>query len=525
MGVAGSIGINVGQNLQASGLRMLPLELRTKPHKSRKWILGMAIFVAFSMLNFVALAFAPASVLTPLESIQFVTNIVYNKYVNQAVVSQRMLIGVALALLGTVLSVVFGASGDGCHTLAELEAFWLQPIWWVYLIGSLVVALAAWLTHRAYAKALAKEAPLPRYQLVMPVTFTLAAALAGGAQMIVHSKVFSELLALLVTAQSGEAAAAIFTHWLLYVEVVLVTSCGIVWAFKLTECLALFDPLLILPLMVGTYILWGGIAGGIFFKEYARLHEGYVGYAGWGLYVAGVLSVLAGLCLIAVADAEVEQKLEETEVVEGGLLTSDLVHVPVGVAEDDLPRPPPIEVQTSEHAPTGAEAAVPPPSTGTMKRRRHPGGEMPTPGAMRAFAKQASRASQLERESTLGTPHTPPHSRASEFRFSSPDGRKGSVSAKQLFIDPLTPLQRRSLTTPSALGATPQAADSPWASPPLWAQVHRSGRFSHALGISWPAAPWGSFFSDPGRSANAPAEEDPPKTPPTKWKPPGPVVV
>ena len=40
---------------------------------------------------------------------------------------------------------------------------------------------------------------------------------------------------------------AIFTGWLFYVELVLVVGCGIVWVVQLTRCLALFNPLLILP--------------------------------------------------------------------------------------------------------------------------------------------------------------------------------------------------------------------------------------------------------------------------------------
>ena len=64
MGIFGSIGINVGQNMQASGLAALPEEQMTTPHKSTLWIYGMGIFVSFSMLNFAALALAPASVLT-----------------------------------------------------------------------------------------------------------------------------------------------------------------------------------------------------------------------------------------------------------------------------------------------------------------------------------------------------------------------------------------------------------------------------------------------------------------------------
>ena len=45
----------------------------------------------------------------PIESIQFATNIAYNHFVNKAHVSLRMFLGVCLALVGTVFSVVFGA--------------------------------------------------------------------------------------------------------------------------------------------------------------------------------------------------------------------------------------------------------------------------------------------------------------------------------------------------------------------------------------------------------------------------------
>ena len=84
----------------------------------------MGIFVVFSLINFGALALAPASILTPLESIQFISNIAYHRLVNGATVSRRMKLGVTIAILGTVLSVVFGASGGGCSTIERNESLW-----------------------------------------------------------------------------------------------------------------------------------------------------------------------------------------------------------------------------------------------------------------------------------------------------------------------------------------------------------------------------------------------------------------
>ena len=66
IGSIASIGINIGQNMQADGLRSLPDDLRdSKPWRSRVWTIGQVVFVTFSMANFAALALAPASVRGP----------------------------------------------------------------------------------------------------------------------------------------------------------------------------------------------------------------------------------------------------------------------------------------------------------------------------------------------------------------------------------------------------------------------------------------------------------------------------
>lgn len=442
MGVFGSIGINIGQNLQAAGLKKLPLEQRAKPCGSRQWIIGMIVFVSFSMLNFAALAFAPASILTPLESIQFVTNVVYNRLVNRAVVSVRMLLGVGLALVGTVLSVVFGASGSGCHTSAQLEAFWMHWSWWVYLAGSLSLGLAAWIVHRVYAARLAAnpEKPPPYYRLVMPICFTLSSALFGGAQMIVHSKVFSELLGLLFASQE----VGLFTGWLLYVELVLVTGCGILWVVKLTECLGLFDPLLILPLMVGTYILFGGMAGGIFFQEFRHLHRGLGGALGWPLYILGFVAVLAGLCLIAIASAEIDRALQDDEDAESAsdspISPSD-VSAPVdGLSlktPERLPRPPPILTQSSGG---GSTMSLGLGSSGAIERARaRTGVAMPTPMHMRSAAKLQLRQSW---DPTTNSPL--PQKSVSASTPTSPNTLQRSFyrSHQHLFTEPRSPPTR-----------------------------------------------------------------------------------
>lgn len=304
MGTVASIGINIGQNLQADGIRNLPESQReTQPWKSKKWQVGQGVFVSFSIVNFAALALAPASVLVPLESIQFVTNVAYSRIVHKTQVPIRMLAGVFCAVAGTVLSVVFGASGSGCHTLSELEWAWREGVgWWIWCGFSLVTALTCLRINVVYTRKLERGEKPWGHEFVRPITFTLSSALLGGSQMIVQSKVFSELLGMLF---QGDYTP--WLSWLAYVALVMVVACGILWVVKLTQCLGIYNPLLILPLMVATYILFGGIAGGIYFREFDTLHLGMVGVAGWPLYVGGLLLVLLGLFLIATAGITMEK--------------------------------------------------------------------------------------------------------------------------------------------------------------------------------------------------------------------------
>ena len=122
MGVLGSIGINIGQNMQADGILRLPPEQRdSEQWRSPMWRVGMAIFVSFSIHNFAALGLAPASILVPLESIQFVTNVFYSRLVHKKTVPLRMAAGVTLAVRHRAHR-TFGASGGGCSSIDKLEA-------------------------------------------------------------------------------------------------------------------------------------------------------------------------------------------------------------------------------------------------------------------------------------------------------------------------------------------------------------------------------------------------------------------
>ena len=92
--------------MQALGLsKMARLALTKKPHL---WWAGTLLFALASVINFAAFPFAPAAVLAPLESVQFVTNLLFARFVNKRLITPSMLMGSTLTIGGTVLTILFG---------------------------------------------------------------------------------------------------------------------------------------------------------------------------------------------------------------------------------------------------------------------------------------------------------------------------------------------------------------------------------------------------------------------------------
>ena len=114
------------------------------------------VFIVGSMVNFAAFSFASSSILVPLEAVQLVVNVVFNKVVNNAPVSCRMVTGVALAVTGTTLAVIFGPNDERCFTISEMEGFWSQ----VARRQSNGCLVRSWPTRSATRSALQSKTPI-----------------------------------------------------------------------------------------------------------------------------------------------------------------------------------------------------------------------------------------------------------------------------------------------------------------------------------------------------------------------------
>ena len=79
------------------GLQRLAEEDRqtcSKLVRSKLWAIGCSLFITSSIVNFLALTLAPASILVPLEAVQFICNVAFGKFVRKLIIPWRMYGGV-----------------------------------------------------------------------------------------------------------------------------------------------------------------------------------------------------------------------------------------------------------------------------------------------------------------------------------------------------------------------------------------------------------------------------------------------
>mmetsp|Transcript_46124 Transcript_46124/g.104194 ORF Transcript_46124/g.104194 Transcript_46124/m.104194 type:complete len:296 (-) Transcript_46124:833-1720(-) len=272
LGALGSVAINSGNNLQSLGMAQLEakispeiqvekLEDEPVPHEeidacqSKTWVVGTTIFITGSLLNFSAFAFAPQSILASLEGIQFVTNVLFGKFVLGKEISSSMWAGTAMTIVGVVVTVLSASVVGTLEADFEYLLFlWGETGWIVYLVMTAAFGVLLQGTHQVYLTAKQNGKPLPHSEYVLPITYATFSALFGT-MSVVFAKILSELVTLQIVHWDDDpetdgqpifvGSYCWFTYmtlggWLFFVGV---------WLFRMNEALSLYDPLFIIPLL------------------------------------------------------------------------------------------------------------------------------------------------------------------------------------------------------------------------------------------------------------------------------------
>jgi hypothetical protein len=286
-GMAGSVCFNLGNNLVAlAAHRDDPGRLQT---------VGWVVFTIGSLLEFGAFSIAAAAVVAPLESLQFVVHLAFNRLVNNVALTCRMVGGTALILIGTAVVVYSGPRDPARATpLETLEGYWASPIWLCWLAALMVLTVAADAVYRCYTRALRSGREPWRSELVLPVAYALASA-PLGTQVQVMSKGLGAALKLVITSGgvTSPGALAVFESWYLYTTAVVLLCSGSFWISRLNYALQAFDPVVAIPLLQALFILFATASGGLYFDEFRMLSLKHAVF-----FSGGVAVELAGLAML-----------------------------------------------------------------------------------------------------------------------------------------------------------------------------------------------------------------------------------
>jgi len=305
LGLAGSIAINTGNNLQSLGMYELELsqaeeQIHSKEEKkdlkvcsSKTWVFGTVIFVTGALLNFASYGFAPQSTLASLESVQFVTNLFLGKLLLKKEVTKRMYLGTFLTVGGTLVTVTFSSKeAEMVEVMGDLVELWENALWIGYILFIVLLAILLHISFQMYKDVVDA-------QNAMAVVYAVFSALWGTL-----SVVFAKLLAQLVEFQANNVN--IFSHWFTYVTILAWLVLMMYWLYRLNTALGLYNPLFIIPLLQANFIFFAIVSGGIYFKEF-----NYMDSVQWIGFTSGIICMFSGIALLV--PPKVEQLQPEAE--------------------------------------------------------------------------------------------------------------------------------------------------------------------------------------------------------------------
>ena len=256
---------------------------------SRTWVIGTVVFVSGSLLNFASYGFAAQSLLACLEAIQFVTNILFSKFLLGVDVSPKQWTGTAIITLTVLVCIWFAGKEELTTTIPDMIILFGKYGFLAYVIFMCAGVIFLYAIHIRYQAAIDRKEKLPNASAVIQVSYATGFALFGTFSVVL-AKCMAQCLGLLGWPPTN---TKIWGHWFLWSVVVGWLCFMSVWLYGLNSALDKYEPIFILPLLQMNFIIFAIISGGIFFEE-------FVSFCGpqWVGFILGVMGCFYGVSLL-----------------------------------------------------------------------------------------------------------------------------------------------------------------------------------------------------------------------------------
>ncbi|KAJ2517844.1 hypothetical protein H4217_003700 [Coemansia sp. RSA 1939] len=286
--------------------RRLRVRLQNLPIGNPYWAIGLVVFVLGNATNFIALQFAPQSLVAPLGAVALVTNVIVAPLLNKEKIGLFDVGGIALIIAGCVIVVVFsGIAQQNLRLCMLIQLLRARPT--VIYLCIISVAIAAtyvflWSVERALKlgeSGTTKRTALDKWIRPIPpssryVRYGLPLAYASmGSLMAALTTLFAKSLVNLLSTSlfDHENQFTSFLPWCILLVTVFTAASQVYW---INQGLLRYDALLQVPVFYVVWTVLDIIGGGIYFNEFKLFTT--VKYV---LFTLGVAVIFSGVGLLS----------------------------------------------------------------------------------------------------------------------------------------------------------------------------------------------------------------------------------
>ncbi|GMI04960.1 hypothetical protein TrRE_jg4548, partial [Triparma retinervis] len=275
-----------------------PTEEGSRFKGKSKWVkrVGAFLFMIGGVLNFVSFSYAAQSLLASLGSVQFVSNVVFGKFVLGEKVFCRTWLATLVICMGNILIVYYSNRDTKEYTANELlEAYTLDYKW--YCLAAFVFLIVVQRIYNYCGRLIhafeSKRLAAPNgYKTSQAICYSLFSAILGTQQML-QAKCLSELLRMTVSGNNQMLKP--FTYAVIFIYIVAT----VFWLYRMNEALRRYDGLFIIPVLQVFWLVFTIVSGGIYFQEFHHFSQTQmIGFC------IGVLVVFYGVYLLMPTEKE-----------------------------------------------------------------------------------------------------------------------------------------------------------------------------------------------------------------------------
>jgi hypothetical protein len=293
--IFGSVIQNLGVNTQKYSFNQEAKRIKQRPYVLQPlWMLGLVGVIIGSLGDFVALGFAPQSLVVLVGASTIIINTFFAHFWLGEELHKLDIVATLFVLIGICIVSIFMNKGGKCYDLDGLIELYIKQTFLIYIGIVLTLATIAYLTIKHVEWLYnTKGKNHPQYMLYRKVHPILYPILSGllGAQSVLFAKATAELIKLSLGGTNQFTSPGTY----------LIVMCMVLFIFNqihwLAQGLKWFDAIFIVPVFQCFYIGISIVGGGVYFQDLAGMSL----FSGM-MFLLGVTITLAGVVMLSQRD-------------------------------------------------------------------------------------------------------------------------------------------------------------------------------------------------------------------------------